>query len=70
MPGLVVSDAGMLRDDVSKEGFGLGERARPFLESLSRRDPKRDRVGVVGDMVNNAGCVVVGDDRKGSVAAG
>jgi hypothetical protein len=38
----------------AKVGFGLGERERDFLEeNLFLSDPKRDRVGVVGDMVMN-----------------
>jgi hypothetical protein len=49
-PGfVVVVSAGMPRD--AKEGFGLGDRERDFLENLSLSDPKSERVGVVGDMV-------------------
>jgi hypothetical protein len=49
---------------VPKDGLGLGERPRVFLDdSLSLSDPNRDRVGDVGDMVMS-GCGVGGGGRE------
>jgi hypothetical protein len=55
----------MSRD--AKEGFGLGDRERDFLENLSLSDPKRERVGVVGDMVMDlrlCGCGLEKEERE------